>query len=147
MAITVAIDPLEKGLAALEHGHTYLAMNCLEQAMASGKTPLLCSYLAYSLALNNKTPDKAVELAREALVSEPGNTQFILNLGRTLLLAGRKDEAIGVLRHGLSCGRDPRLSEQLERLGTRKPPVFPRLHRGHFVNKYCGIVLSRLGLR
>jgi len=147
MSIAAAVDPLEKGLAALEHGYTYLAMSCLEQAMASGKTPQLCSSLAYCLALNNKKLDKAVDLAREALDSEPGNTQFILNLGRILLLAGRKEEAIRVFRQGLSYGRDPHIIEQLEQLGTRKQPLFPRLPRGHFANKFFGMVLSRLAFR
>lgn len=147
MAITAAVDPLEKGLSALEHGHTYLAMSCLEQAMASGKTPQLCSYLAYSRALNNRELDTSIDLAREALDSEPGNPLFTLNLGRILLIAGRKDEAIGVFRQGLSHGRDPRLVEQLERLGTRREPVFPRLPRGHFINKYAGMIRSRLGFR
>ena len=147
MAITATVDPFAKGLAALEQGHTYLAMSCLEQAMAYGKTPQLCSSLAYCLALNNKGLDKAIELAREALDSEPASTQFTLNLGRILLLAGRKEEAIRVFRQGLSYGRYPDLVEQLERLGTRKKPLFPRLPRGHFANKLSGMILSRLGFR
>lgn len=147
MAMSAAVDPLEKGLSALEHGYTYLAMSCLEQAMVSGKTPQLCSSLAYCLALNNRGLDKAIELAREALDADPASTQFTLNLGRILLLAGRKEEAIRVLRQGLSYGRDPQLVEQLERLGTRKKPLFPRLPRGHFANKLSGMILSRLGFR
>jgi len=147
MAITACADSLEKGLAALEHGHTYLAMSCLEQAMASGKTPQLCSYLAYCRALNNRELDKSIDLAREALDSDPGNTRFTLNLGRILLLAGRKEEAIRVFRQGLASGLDPNLVDQLEQLGKRREPLFPRLPRHHFVNKYAGLFLSRLGLR
>jgi len=147
MATAAAVDPLEKGLSALEHGHTYLAMSCLEEAMVSGKTPLLCSHLAYCRAVNNRGLDEAIALAREALDAEPGDTSFRLNLGRILLLAGQKEEAIRVLRQGLYYGSGPELRAQLDQLGTRKSPLFPALPRGHFVNKYSGLLLSRLGLR
>ena len=147
MATAAAVDPLEKGLSALEHGHTYLAMSCLEEAMASGKTPLLCSHLAYCMAVNNKGLDSAIALAREALDAEPGNIHFRLNLGRILLLAGQKEEAIRVLRQGLYYGCSPELLAQLDQFGTRKAPLFPALPRGHFANKYSGLLLTRLGLR
>lgn len=147
MAMAAAVNPLEKGLSALEHGHTYLAMSCLEQAMESVKSPQVCAKLAYCLAVNNKDMERAINLAREALDAEPGNTTFRLNLGRVLLHAGLKDEAIRVFRQGLSHGSDSELITQLEQLGTRKRPVFPTLPRGHFLNRYAGLLLSWLGLR
>lgn len=147
MAMAAAVNPLEKGLSALEHGHTYLAMSCLEQAMESVKSPQVCAKLAYCLAVNNKDMERAINLAREALDAEPGNTTFRLNLGRVLLHAGLKDEAIRVFRQGLSHGSDSELITQLEQLGTRKRPVFPTLQRGHFLNRYAGLLLSWLGLR
>lgn len=147
MAMAFAVNPLEKGLAALEHGHTYLAMSCLEQAMVSVKSPQVCAKLAYCLAVNNKDMERATRLAREALDAEPDNTSFRLNLGRVLLHAGRKDEAIRVVRQGVSHGSDPELIALLEQLGTRKRPVFPTLPRGHFLNKWAGRLLSWLGLR
>jgi hypothetical protein len=35
----------------------------------------------------------------------------------------------------------------LEEIGSRKPPVFSFLHRDHLLNRYAGVVFSRLGLR
>lgn len=147
MALTAVADPLEKGLAALENGHAYLALSCLEQAMASGKTPTLTSYHAYCLALTHKDMDRAVSLSREALLDEPDSPDICLNMGRTLLLAGRRDEAVRVFRFALTFFRDERLVAELEKLGARRKPLCPWLSRGHFVNKYGGLLLSRLGLR
>lgn len=147
MASSEAAELQQKGLRALEQGHTYLAMTCLEQAMEYGKTPLLCSFLAYCQALNRRSIDNAIALGREALAAEPANPVFSLNLGRILLLAGCKVEAISVLRQGLASGRDATLIAELERLGTRTPPVFKSLPRGHYLNKYSGLFLYWLGLR
>ena len=147
MAMTAVEELLEKGLAALEHGHTYLAMTCLEQALAAGKTPLISSCLAYSLALNRKDMERAVSLAREALRAEPARAEICLNAGRTLLLAGFREEALSTFRHGLASGRDERLIAELDRLGNRRQPLFAKLPRGHFLNRCAGLILSRLGFR
>ena len=55
--------------------------------------------------------------------------------------------AIRVLRQGLYYGSSTELLAQLDQFGTRKKPLFPALPRGHFVNKYSGLLLSRFGLR
>lgn len=147
MTIPNAVELQEKGLHALEHGHSYLAMTCLEQAMAYGKTPLLCSYLAYCLALNKRSIEDAIALGREALEAEPAVPVFSLNLGKILLLADRREEAISVFRQGLASGRDPELIAALEALGVRNPPLFKALPRRHFLNRYAGLLRSWLGLR
>lgn len=147
MATSEAVELQEKGLHALEHGRTYLAMTCLEQAMAYGKTPLLCSYLAYCMALNKRSIGDAIALGREALEAEPEVPAFSLNLGKILLLAGRREEAIRVFRQGLASSRHPELIAALEKLGTRSPPLFKTLPRGHFLNRYAGLLRGWLGLR
>jgi tetratricopeptide (TPR) repeat protein len=147
MKLTNSAELLQKGLLALEHGHTYLAMTCLEQAMEDGETPVLASYLAYCRALNGRDLEEAAELARGALHAAPADQQCCLNLGRILLLSGHKDQAIAVFRQGLAHSLNPVLIAQLEQLGTRKPPLFVALPRDHFLNKYGGKVLSLLGFR
>ncbi len=147
MALTAVEELLEKGLAALEHGLTYLAMTCLEQAMATGKTPLISSCLAYCMALNRKDMERAVSLAREALRAEPERADICLNAGRTFLLAGLREEAICTFRDGLASGRDERLIAELGRLGSRRLPLFGKLPRSHFLNRYAGLLLSRLWFR
>jgi tetratricopeptide (TPR) repeat protein len=147
MALTEAAELMQKGLLALEHGHSFLAMTYLEQAMRYGKTPVVSSYLAYCYALNGRDLDKSIELGREALQADPANPEFSLNLGRVLHLSGRKDEAIAVFRQGLAYSLHPELIAHLEKLGTRKPPLFRSLPRGHFLNRFGGQLLSMLGFR
>lgn len=77
--------------------------------------------------------------------SEPGDVCHYLNLGRVLLLAGRRSAAIDVFREGLHLGRDERIVKELEGLGTRRSPVVESLHRGHPLNKWLGMIRDRLG--
>jgi len=147
MALTEAAELVEKGLLALQNGHSYLAMTYLEQAMKYGKTPVLSSNLAYCHALNGRDKDTAIELGREALLADPANPEFSLNLGRVLLLSGQRNEAITIFRKGLTFAPHPELIAQLEKLGTRKSPIFKTLPRTHFLNKIGGQLLSALGFR
>ncbi len=147
MALTESAELLQKGLDALEHGHTFLAMTCLEQAMEYGKTPILSSFLAYCHALNGRDLDKAIELAREAQQADPACPECSLNLGRVLLLSEHKDEAITVFRQGLVYSLSPELIAQLDELGTRKPLLFKTLSRDNILNKYGGKLLGLCGLR
>ena len=147
MSTNEAENLLQKGIEALNNGHSYLAMSCLEQALTYGKYPKLSSYLGYCLALNGRDLDEAIALGYEALETEPNSPAFCLNLGRTLLLADRREDAIRIFRQGLTAARNGALVTELEKLGIRKSAVFPGLARDHFLNKYCGMVLSRLGLR
>lgn len=142
-----AAELLEKGLTALENGHSYLAMTCLEQAAGYETTPLLNSCLAYCHALNGRDMDKAIELARSALQGDAANPRYCLNLGRILLLSGRKEEAITIFRQGLANSSDPELIAQLERLGTRKPPLIKIFSRNNPLNKYGGKFMRLLGKR
>lgn len=138
---------VSKALTALQHGHTYLAMVCLEQAASFGHSSIIDSYLGYCLALNRQAFGEAIRLGERALHEEPNNPLFCLNLGRSYLLAGQKDDAIRTFRQGLAFSRDEALIAELNRLGTRKPTPFPALHRNHLLNKWGGIILARLGLR
>ena len=147
MVLTEAAELTQKGLLSLEHGHSFLAMTYLEQAMRYGKTPVVTSYLAYCHALNGRDLDESIALGREALQADPANPEFSLNLGRVLLLSGRKDEAITVFRHGLTYSLHPELIAHLEQLGTRKPPLFRSLPRSHFLNRFGGQLLNVLGFR
>lgn len=147
MASTEAAELIQKGLLALQNGYSFLAMTYLEQAMEYGKTPVISSYLAYCHALNGRDLDKSIELGQEALQADPANQEFSLNLGRVLLLSGRRNEAITIFRQGLTFAPHPELIAQLDQLGSRKAPIFKTLPRTHFLNKYGGQLLSSLGFR
>lgn len=141
-------DPFAKGVEALSRGHFFLARTCFRQAAEEDGSPLVMSYLGLSMALASAPNfDEAVTLCRNALTCDPVHTALYLNLGKVLILAGRRDEAVEVLRKGAAVGCIEEFAAELERLGIRRPPVFTRLPRRHPLNKYTGLLLARLGLR
>lgn len=147
MTVAEPGELVDKGFTALDHGHTHLALVCFERAMETERSPLVSSFLGYCLAAARGECARGIELCREAIGMEPGNTVHYRNLGQVLLLAGRKEEAILVFRQGLRLGRDEGIIRGLENLGVRRPPVIEALDRDHFLNKWLGIILSRLGFR
>ncbi len=119
--------------------------------------PLLTSYHGYLVASVDNQPRKGVAICREALKRLEGTRSSdadllyalsYLNLGRACLLGNLKSDAIEAFKKGLS--HDPgnkELLSGLKKLGIRKRPVFLSLPRSHPLNKYAGIILSRLKLR
>jgi tetratricopeptide (TPR) repeat protein len=140
-------DFFSKGVDALQHQHFFLAQACFEQAAKDGMTPALSSYLAYCRAKTKGEFREAIAIARDALAREPESGVHYLNLGRIHLLAGDRQQALDTFRQGVRFDLSGDILLELERLGVRKPPVFPSLRRGHPLNRICGTILSRLGLR
>jgi tetratricopeptide (TPR) repeat protein len=137
----------EKGLHALSNGHVYLALVCFEQAANLVKSPLYCSHLAFCLAKARGQYREAIDLCSEVLEKEPDKPVHYLNLGRIYLLAGEREKALQILRNGLQYDKNNEILRELEILGMRKQPVFPALKRENPLNKYCGILLKKLGYR
>ncbi len=73
------------------------------------------------------------------------NIENYLNLGRVYLRAGLKTKAIETFRKGLEVDKNPEIMAELQVLGIRKKPIFPFLPRSHFLNKYLGLVISKVG--
>ncbi len=63
------------------------------------------------------------------------------------MTAGRKGQALSVLRKGLKMGRNEEIVDTLQQLGVRKDPVFTFLPRENAINVYTGLLLHKLGLR
>ncbi len=142
----------------VKKGELPRAMDATEKALTEfPEDPLLISYLGYLTSTVDKDHDKGLELCREALKSvkesEASDTDFpyslfYLNLGRTYVMSNLKKEAIEAFRKGLY--HDPKNKElafELQILGMRKRPIFPTLSRSNPLNKYPGIILTRLKLR
>ena len=138
---------LSHGIAAAESGQMTTAQAYLEQAANIHQSPELMSYLAYSLALGQKQLQKALALNRKALDLEPNNSLHFLIMGRILLFAGHREKAIRAFRRGLRTSPNQKIIAELKKLGLRKTPVFESLDRGHFINRFSGKILSRLGIR
>ena len=138
---------VSKGIRALDHKHTHLALVCFERASAIGSSATISSGLGYCLAAARGEIDRGLVLCREAVSQEPDRVFLYRNLGNVLLLAGKSNEAIEVFRAGLRIGKDDNIIRKLDSLGTRKPPMFKSLGRKHLLNRIFGLLSDRLGFR
>jgi tetratricopeptide (TPR) repeat protein len=138
---------LEKGVELLTRGDILSALYHFEKAYTIDNSALISSYYAFCIAKERGQLSKAISLCKEAIRKEPQNTFLYLNLGRIYNLSNRKSEAVNVLREGLQFEANPMIVEELNKLGTRKPPVIPFLKRSNPINKYLGIILKNLKLR
>jgi len=136
-----------KGLEALARDEWTAALSCFEKASRLLSSPLHNSFLALCIARERGQFNKAISLCSEALDAEPGNPLHYLNLGRVYLLQGKAEVAIEIFRKGLSREANEQIIAELTRLGTRRPPPLPFLQRDNPLNKYLGIILTKIGLR
>jgi tetratricopeptide (TPR) repeat protein len=144
---TAAEKEFLKGLKALQEGDSLAALVCFEKAAGLDARPVYFSYLGFCVAKERGQVQKGMLFCKEALEREPENTVHYLNLGRIYLVAGNKQEAIGVFRKGLAYGTNQEIIGLLDSIGTRKPPTIGSLSRDNFINKYLGKLLGKLGLR
>lgn len=133
-----------KGVNAINEGNTLLALSIFEKLASSNPTPVINSYYAYCIARERGLVKNAINICKEALEKEPENPYIYLNLGRIYIVSKNIPEAIRILREGLSKGRDDFLIAELNKLGTRRRPILPFLSRKNPINKYLGLIASRL---
>jgi tetratricopeptide (TPR) repeat protein len=138
---------LKQGVMAAEQGNTIVALVHLEEAVKREASPVAASYLGYCLAREQRQMQKALNLCADAIRREPGNSLHYLNLGRIYLAAGQKPRAIHAWRKGLKLDRNPRIQTAIRQLGVRKPPPISALDRQHPLNKYLGLILTKVGMR
>jgi hypothetical protein len=110
--------------------------------------PLILSYYGWLQAVVDKRPRNGATHCRRAVANFKTSDKHIaesvypilyLNLGRTLLLSGRKREAVETFRKGLTYDRWHReLRKEMTALGVRKQPVLPFLSRSNPLNKVLG---------
>lgn len=137
-----------RALEALAAGDTQSALAQLERSFKLSDNPALHSYLGYCIAKERGQVKKGRDLCRASLELEPANPAHYLNLARVHQVAKQKVEAIAVLREGMATtGGSDELDAMLASIGTRKPPPIPFLHRDNLLNKYLGLLFSRLKLR
>lgn len=135
------------GMAALAVEDTLTALGHLERALRLRDYPGWHSYLGYCIAKERGQHRKGRELCLSSLAEEPDHPGHFYNLGRVQLISGDKAAALRVLREGMAKGGSPELVRLLESLGKRSAPAFSLLSRTNRLNKYLGLLLSRLGLR
>jgi len=137
----------DSGLALFKAGNILRALGHFEKAMSAHPTSLCASYYAYCMAKERGHVKKGIALCRKALEKEPDTPVHYLNLARIHLLGHDMADAVTVLREGMHRAPDPEIKDLLDGIGVRKPPVISSMPRDAFVNKFLGLLLSRLGLR
>lgn len=123
------------------------ALEALQQIPLVARTPLVLSAQALCMAETTAAYKSSVNLCHEAIKMDPKNPEHYYRQGRILYLAGRKKDAIWVLRMGLRHGRHKGILETLASMGIRRPPPINFLSRSNPLNKLLGILLARLNLR
>ena len=137
----------KKGLESLARNEWTAALACFEKAAGLLNIPIHNSFLALCIARERGQTNKALALCGETLEAEPDNSILYLNMGKIYLMQGKTEEAIEILRKGLTQETNEQIIAELGRIGTRRPPPLSFLSRDNPLNKYLGIILSRLGLR
>ncbi|MGE5299649.1 MAG: tetratricopeptide repeat protein [Acidobacteriota bacterium] len=139
----------------LRKGGAKEALRTLREALENFPAdPFLLSYYGCLVAVAENNPKEGIKICREALASFKSSTSFgseffypvfYLNLGRASLKGDNKAEAVKAFQEGLV--HDPEnhdLLWELTKLGRRKQPPVPFLERGNPINKYIGMLISKV---
>jgi hypothetical protein len=116
-------------------------------ALSSETPPASLSALGLSLAANKGDFLHGIALCKEAIRLSPEDPVHYFHLGKVYLVGGKKHLALHAFRRGLKFGYHRGLVREIERLGFRRPPVFPFLGRKHPLNRFAGMLFTRLGLQ
>lgn len=138
---------IHNGLTAIEEGNTLMALLFFQDAAVLARTPTIVSSLGFCLASEQGQIQRGLSYCREALQKEPANALHYLNLGRVYLLAGQKRLAIQSFRKGLKFERQQGIVAEMRKLGLRQEPFFSSLRRENLLNRYLGLVCTRIGMR
>jgi len=149
---TEFLDAVKKLLSRKNHRE---ALKILKEAVdAYPGDPLIKSYFGCLTAVVEKKYTKGVNICKKAMerldlafppITKGIHATLYLNLGRAYIAAGEKKAAMDAFNNGLkieSANHD--LLWEIKKLGTRKKPPLPFLSRGNPINKYIGLLLSRL---
>jgi hypothetical protein len=148
-AVRPAVESIKEARALLRSGRLKEAYGVLLQA--SGHYPghpVVLSYCGWLQAIVDKKHHSGLAACRRAFVlfktSDPETAARVypvlyLNLGRTLLLAGRKKEAVENFEKGLKHDKgNVELKKEMKALGSRKQPPVSFLSRSNPINKLIG---------
>ena len=117
----------------------------LRLAADSPRRLRLMSFYGLCLAMVWGQARRARDLCETAVEKCNPDADLFFNLGMVHLRERRRDLALEVFREGLGVDRmHTELLETLDRLRPRRPPVFPFLDRKHPVNRFGGMLRSRV---
>ena len=136
----------EEGIEYLKKNNAVDAVFCFEEMMVfSNRSSVSLSYLGLAMAKANLDFPKAEQYCLEALKKQSQRVDFYRNMGEVYDLWGKKDKAVKVMRKGLALDRRNRaIITILKKLGIRKKRPISFLPRSSFLNKYAGLLKSKL---
>ena len=148
-------DTFLTGYADLQKGYYVDALVHFRYLMATYEEDLerevparLLSYYGLALALGEGRFHEAVTYCTSAVKKEWDRSEFYVNLARVFCRSDRRSNAVDVLTKGLKMiPRDPEILSELGKLGMRRKPVFRFLERGNILNRYVGLMISRVLFR
>lgn len=140
----------------LKNGKPLLAYSLATEAVSKyPENPLILSHYGHLQAVAGAKYRTGIETCKRAIVltgekglfGEEGlYAALYLNLGRTYLAAGMKQDAVDSFRKGLKFNsHNVELLKELRGLGTRKETPVAFLGRSNPINKYLGKVLHKTG--
>jgi len=134
----------EEAVRLAEAGRYAEALQIFEKLLTSALSPRALTLYALSLAAEEEDYERAVNMCLSAAEKEFYNPEIYLNLGKTLLLSGRKTKALKVFKKGLTFDEaNEAIKGEIKRLGKRREPVISFLPRGNVLNKVCGILACK----
>jgi tetratricopeptide (TPR) repeat protein len=147
MTLEELTEQIKRGLFEAKRDNTLAALLVLERYADTTKNPEILAWYGYCLARERKSVREGLNWCLKALKFDPRSSSAYLCMGKIYLQAGKKKSALKAFNRGLTYGQNPALYKELQKLGTRKPPVFPFIDRDNPLNVYSGRLLSKLNLR
>jgi tetratricopeptide (TPR) repeat protein len=143
---------LDKAVNLTRNGEYLRAIELFESCLAEPSDSLtgpqlrnLRSYYGLCVALVWGRTTRPTAWCKAALTGGPVHPDIFHNLALVLLRANQRDEAISYLKKGHDL--DPEhsgINATFQRLTPRRLPLFTFLHRQHALNRYWGMVRTRV---
>ncbi len=146
-AFDEAKEQFELARKAIEEEKFTSALAHLENAFALHDNPDWHSYVGLCIAKERNEFLVAESLCLASIEHDDANPVHYLNLGKVYLAAGKKQEALDILRRGMDKGGSERILCLLTQIGIRHLHIFRFLKRSHPLNKYLGRLVRRREIR
>jgi len=139
------VDRIEGAIMLAKKGRMKDAIKIFDENLSFTQNAMAMSYYALCLATVEKDIERAVSFCLMAIEKEFYNPDLYLNLGRICLLGKQKTHALKAFKKGLRFDNShPQLVKELINLGQRRDPVISFLPRTNSLNRYLGILATRL---
>lgn len=140
--LKIVTDRLREGVSFMRKGDYPRALHIFETVYKSEDLPKPVTGLSYyglCLSSVNQEHRAGIALCEKAIAEKPNDVAHYANLVETYESAGRRRKAIDTLESAMAqFPRSRILMDIKEKMGKRKRPVLPFLHRSNPVNVILG---------